>query len=196
MGEPIGQDATPAPAVVPPSKSLPFRTYAYGLVGAYFFSLFLPCLLLYWRAQGKFLGSGSPWDPGNFALLMLTAVILILPGTTVLGLVLIVLLRRRPQPEAETDRRPLIRQGASVGAALALCNLPAYLGVLHIDGDVLRMVGLILVGGATAGAWIGHQVFRGYHPQYPFLPRWSLQTLFVVVLALALLMWLYMPKEI
>jgi uncharacterized membrane protein YsdA (DUF1294 family) len=203
MSEPAdGQPPSSAPgagAVVTargPSKRLPLSAYVYGVLGAYVLSLFLPCLLLYWRAQGKFLGEGPPWSPVAFGLLILTAVILCTPGTTVLALIVTVILRRKPQPEAEAERKPLLGLGASIGAGMAVLNFPAYLGVLHIHGDWPRMVGVVLVGGATAGAWIGYQVFRGYHRQYPFFPRWSLQTLMLIVITLGLLMWLYMPEKL
>jgi hypothetical protein len=197
MSEPAdAQPPATAPAAPePPSKSLPTSAYVHGIRGAYVFSLLLPCLLLYWRAQGKFLGEGPPWSLTAFGLLILTAVPLCTPGTTVLALILAVILRRQPQPEAEAERKPLTGFGALAGAALALLNLPAYLGLFHIQGDWPRMLGLLLVGGATAGAWIGYQVFRGYHRQYPFFPRWSLRTLMLIVIALGLLMWLYMPNN-
>ena len=198
MSEPTDAQPPASPAAPPaaPSPRLPLSTYVYGILGAYVFSLLLPCLLLYWRAQGKFLGEGPPWSPTAFALLILTAVVICTPGTTVLALILTVILRRKPQPEAEAERKPLIGFGALAGAGLAVLNAPAYLGLFHIHFDWPRMVGLVLVGGATAGAWIGYQVFRGYHRQYPFFPRWSLRTLMLIVIALGLLMWLYMPEKL
>lgn len=165
-----------------------------GALGAQVLSLFLPCLLMWWTNAGALrVFSREHWSIGNMIALIITAVILCGPGTLVLGLILVTILRRRHEETGEVLKRRLVREGLLFGAVLAFLNVPAYLGFLHVgDPSFLPILG---VGGGMAGAWIGWRVYGKLEPPQPFWPRFSLGTLMFFVLAWATLFFAYAPEE-
>lgn len=161
-----------------------------GALGAQVFSLFVPCMLIYWTNAGSILGSGK-WDIGGLTFLVISAVILCSPGTLVLGVILVGMLPLETNEKGEALRRNLILSGAIIGGVLAFFNLPAYLGFIHVNG--LKFLPILGLGGSMAGAWIGWRVFCRAAPPQPFLPRFSLGSLMLFVLAWATIFFLYAP---
>lgn len=165
-----------------------------GALGAQVFSLLVPCVLMWWTNAGALrVFSSQRWSVGNMIALVITAVILCSPGTLVLGLILVAIVRRRSETTGEQLKRRVVREGAIYGALLAFLNVPAYLGFIHVGNP--GFIPILGVGGAMAGSWIGWRVYGKLEPPQPFWPRFSLGTLLLLVLGWAALFFLYAPKE-
>ncbi|MCZ7646793.1 MAG: hypothetical protein M5U26_16150 [Planctomycetota bacterium] len=105
----------------------------------------------------------------------------------------------------EAEVRRLVTWGACVGGLLSLINLFVYPAVLILshsagleyrDGfDVLRLFAGLTASGATAGAWLGWQVARVFDPLLGRLPRFSLRTLVILVLAWGALLALFLSPR-
>ena len=178
----------------PEATGKPKPSLLTGALGAQVLSLFLPCLLMWWTNAGALrVFSSQRWSVGNLIALVITAVILCSTGTLVLGLILVAIVRRRPETTGEQLKRQVVRKGAIYGAVLAFFNVPAYLGFLHVGNP--GFIPILGVGGAMAGAWIGWRVYGKLEPPQPFWPRFSLGTLVLIVVVWAALFFLYAPKE-
>jgi len=165
-----------------------------GALGAQVFSLFVPCLLMWWTNAGALrVFSSARWSVGNMIALLITAVILCSTGTLVLGLILVAIVRRPSEVKGEQLKRRVVREGAIYGAVLAFFNIPAYLGFIHVGNP--GFIPILGVGGAMAGAWIGWRVYGKLEPPQPFWPRFSLKTLIFFILGWAALFFIYAPKE-
>lgn len=187
--------------VATPSRgepSRPVRHTAAALLGAWFFCILLPCFLLWWHNRGRLplFGSGGEWRLDHFAILLLTAGVLLTPGTLVLGCIALWILRRRIEPEAHYHGAMI--RGALLGVLMAGVNFPGYLGLLHLERSawpVFRLAVLYAVTGALCGAWVGWQVYRDRHPEARVFPHFSLRTLLLFVVAWAVLIGFFMPLQ-
>jgi uncharacterized membrane protein YsdA (DUF1294 family) len=79
---------------------------------------------------------------------------------------------------------------------MSFLNFPGYLGLLHLADDpyrLLRLCAVYIITGGVCGAWLAWQVFREQHPERGVIPRYSLRTLLLLVIAWGFLLWIFMP---
>ena len=130
--------------------------------------------------------------------LELGAIIFCGPGAFIISVVLYTrgqsLLLRNP----DWTQQQLLARSAMMGIVSAFINLPGWLAIAIMPDDetfiVARVLILFAVAGASAGFWIGWQVWRASHPEAGFWPRFSLKTLMLVVYAWGVLLAIFAPR--
>jgi hypothetical protein len=184
-------------------------------VGTLTFGLFVPVFLatLYANGQPSTLGEhnnkmgdkikhplpeAAP-DAGKvlqeFMQIQLVAFFFCGPGAVILTLILFSILKRS-HSLLGTERRWIL-EGMCCGVALAFANIPGYLcGAIigwHRPYAELRIALLFAAAGAVSGAWTGWQAWRSMHVEAGIFPRFSLGTLFIVMMVVAGLLAVFSP---
>jgi hypothetical protein len=204
----FGQDFIPARAHVPahlaaPRSPAPPSRWFPALAGTLVLCVLVPCVLTWCRTQGVPFEQGtfrdhpptSSWSPLELFSLLFCTFFLCGPGALLLAYLMLLRLRRFAGM-GESAERPAITRGALWGTLIGFLDFPGYLALIFFYNDpygILRVAVLFAVTGATCGAWIAWQAYRERHPERGFLPRFSLRTLVVGVMAWGVLLGLFFP---
>ena len=165
----------------------------------------VPTLLVFWHTRfltGGTLAGGTAQIRSIGEILMngagieAMATIFCGPGALVLALILFAILDRYTPP-TPGDAGGFMTRGMVLGAILAFANFPGYLVMALLDmsvpDEVVRLVLLFAVTGASCGSWIGWQVHRSRVENAPFFPQFSLKMLLGFVLAWGTVMAIMRP---
>ena len=200
----FGQDVIPAhvPAhLIAPRRAAPPSRWFPALAGTLVLCVLVPCVLTWCRTQGApfpMFDDDPPalrWNSLQLIALFFCTFFLCGPGALLLAYLMLLRLRRFAGL-GEGAERPAITHGALWGTLIGFLDFPGYLAFFLFDKDpygILRVAVLFAVTGATCGAWIAWQAYRERHPERGFLPRFSLRTLVVGVLAWGVLLGLFFP---
>ena len=168
--------------------------YIWAALGSIVLGVTLPVFLvglhIYIKPQP---GANNPFE--DFFWMSAAACVLCSPPAVILSSVLLLLLA---QSKEERTLQQTVKAGALRGSAMAFLNLPGYFSVFMMKDDALalpRMMLLFVVAGSSCGVWIAWQAWRARNPGERTLPRFSLQTLLLIVFLWAGVMVAFQPER-
>ena len=178
-----------------------------ALAGALVLAVLVPCVIIWLCDGGDPRFQTAPYNPGDFIAsrfrtiecllsLCVYATIFCGPFTASLGFGLYWLLVGSDRAR-KNEERDILLIGALSGCFIGYLNLPIFAAASFLNGkgwEAPQEAMLFVVSGATCGAWIAWQAFREVQPGRGFLPRFSLRTLILLVLAWGALLALLLPR--
>lgn len=185
--------------------------WAWALVGSIVIGVTLPTLLVCMNCgrRGVFPGlpgdgsEGPPVPPSwekliiDWTGLQAAALMFCGPGAAILAWWLFLAAEKASHPDEGASAQKIIKREMIFGAIAAFVNLPGLGAGLILPYDRLvwvRLPLLFIVAGASSGAWIGWQAWRSAHPEERLIPRFSLGTLLLVLVAWGALLAVFAPK--
>jgi hypothetical protein len=175
-----------------------FVTVVVAALGSVFLGVTLPVLLVCWHnseLNPKFQNISQYFI--LIGSLQLIATIFCGPGAVILSVLLLIYMSRRKNRYVTSH--DLVTASMWRGALVSFLNFPGLLagGLVSSDPVItwVRVILMFLVAGGSSGAWIGWQVYRQSHSGTPFLPRYRLSTLLLLVISWAVLLAIFAPSS-
>ena len=168
--------------------------YFVAAVGSMIIGIAIPSLLVGLRLSRKGLFDEKPeYLLKNIGLLFVLGIAVCGPGAMLLSTLLLSKLSR---PSVLRTQYKTMLTGAQGGIAIAFLNVPGYFIAIVLRNDTfvqLRVALLFVVSGCTCGLWVAWQAWRSSHPGERFLPRFTLQTLILLVILWGAVLVVFQP---